>query len=473
MDPTPRIPLPEPVLEVARRLAEHGHDALLVGGAVRDALLDRPATLDFDLVTDAPTPTIRDIARATPGVRSTYDVGERFGTLGIALEPEGRLEVSRYRATALDSAAPSATRFAADARLRDLTVNAIAVDLASHTLLDPAHGRADLTANILRAPGNPRERFAEDPLRVLRAARFAAELGFDLDPATAAALPAAAPDLARTAAERIREELTKLLLAPHAPTGLELLHECGALATVLPEVAALDGLTQPTFHDLDVLAHTIQAVGLAPPTPTLRWATLLHDVGKAPTRSVDPSGRIRFLGHAQAGADIAAAVLARLRFPVADARAITHLVATHMRLGEIDLDNPRSVDRAVRKLDLRAGGPEPHLLATTEDAVELTLADFAATAHRAEAPALRERLETAIAASRERGTHRAVVSPISGGDIMRAFDLTEGPSVGVAKRAVERAVERGDLSAGDIEGAYAVAEAALAARNPGDPGRDA
>ncbi|MBW6469568.1 MAG: CCA tRNA nucleotidyltransferase, partial [Coriobacteriia bacterium] len=276
--------VPEPVLAIGRALHERGRDAVLVGGAVRDALLG-VASADWDLVTDAPAGEVRAVAGHTPGVRSLYDVGKRFGTLGIALEGGGTLEVSPYRAEALQAATLD-ERFAADAALRDFTINAIGVDLATGALLDPVGGRADLAGRVLQAPGDPHERLAEDPLRVIRAARFVAELGFELEAATRDALPGAAPALDRVAVERVREELTRLLVAPFAPRGLEVLHESGALAVVLPEVAALDGVTQPTFHDLDVLAHTIQAVGLAPATPVLRWATLLHDVGKPPTRTV-------------------------------------------------------------------------------------------------------------------------------------------------------------------------------------------
>jgi hypothetical protein len=263
MDPTLLTSVPGPVLDIGRELHERGLDAVLVGGAVRDALLGT-ASADWDLVTDAPAEEVRDIAARTGGVRSLYDVGRRFGTLGIALEDGGTLEVSRYRPDALPAATPG-ERFAADAAQRDFTINAIGVDLATGDCSTQSAAEADLARRLLRAPGDPAERFAEDPLRTIRAARFVAELGFELEDATRGALRDAARGLERIAPERVREELTRLLVAPFAPEGLRVLHESGALAVVLPEVAALDGVTQPTFHDLDVLAHTIQATGLAPP----------------------------------------------------------------------------------------------------------------------------------------------------------------------------------------------------------------
>ena len=299
-------------------------------------------------------------------------------------------------------------------------------------------------------------------MRVLRAARFAAQLGFGIEPATLAALPDAAPRLAEIAVERVRDELTKLLVSPNAATGLEVLRDTGALAVVLPEVAVLEGLTQPTFHDLDVLSHTIQAVGLAPPTPVLRWATLLHDAGKGPTRSVEPSGRIRFFRHAKVGADLAEDVCGRLRFSGAESRAIVHLVAEHMRLGDTNLDNPRSVDRAVRKLDLPvASANPPRMLVTAEDALEIVIADFAATAHRAEASALRRRLEAAIAASRVRGTATPTRSPLSGYELMRELGIHRGKQVGCAKQAIEAAMREGALTEDDREGALSIARQAL------------
>jgi poly(A) polymerase len=445
---------------LAEALVAAGHDALLVGGAVRDALLGRP-TGDLDLVTDATPDQVRELAGDAYWARRTYPLGERFGTLGVVLADGTAVEVTRYREDALQ-AATTPGRFAEDAAHRDFTINAMAVDLASHALLDPLRGRSDLEKGLLRAPGSPAERLAEDPVRVLRAARFAAQLGFDIENGTADALRGATPRLAEVAVERVRDELTKLLTAPDAASGLRVLLECGALSVVLPEVAVLDGVTQPTFHDLDVLAHTIQAVGLAPPTPVLRWATLLHDVGKAPTRTVEPDGRIRFFRHAKVGARIAEDVCRRLRFSNAETAAIVHLVAEHMRLGETVFDNPRAVDRAVRKLDLRVVSAQPpRTLVTAEDAVELVLADFGATAHRADASRLRSRLEAAVAESRTRGTHTRVVSPISGRELMRELGIERGKKVGIAKRAIERAIENGDLAPGDRDHALQIARRSL------------
>ncbi len=466
MDPVPHselppglMELPPGVLTVARALAAAGHDCVLVGGAVRGALLGEPSPPDLDLATDATPEQVRAALACVPGVRSIYALGERFGTVGVALDDRTVLEITTLRC----AEGSLAQRFAADAALRDFTVNAMGLDVVSRALLDPTGGREDLAAGVLRAPGDPAQRFADDPVRVLRAARFVAQLGFVLDPSTAAAMPPIAPRLAGVAVERIRDELTKLLRGPHVAAGLTVLHESGALAVVLPEVAALDGVSQPSFHDLDVLAHTIQTVAAAPATRALRWSALLHDTGKAPTRSVDPDGRIRFLGHAKESARIAEQIASRLRFSNADRGAIAHLVGEHMRLGELHLTNPRAVDRAVRKLDFWERGAATGIpLVTAEDALELTLADFSATAHRDETARVRAQLAQAVAASRDRGTLQAPRSPLSGDELMAALGLDEGPAIGIATRAILAALEAGTLSPDDREGTLQIARQALA-----------
>lgn len=456
MDTHLDIDLPPGVVALVRELAISGHDALLVGGAVRDALLGR-ATADFDLVTDASPKDVRMLANRCAGVDAIYPLGERFGTLGIALEGGGVLEVTRYREAAL-VARQTQERFALDASVRDFTINALGLVWSERRVLDPVGGLADLKAGVLRAPGNAAERFAEDPIRVLRACRFAAELGFDVHESTRAEMLAHAPRLENIAVERVREELSKLLVGRFVAEGLRLALATGVLDEVLPEAAALDGVTQPSFHDLDVLAHTIQTVENTPARRDLRWAALLHDVGKAPTRTIEDDGRIRFFKHAQVGAAIAEGVCRRLKMPNAETAAIVHLVETHMRLGEVNVGNPRSVDRAVRKLDLWAGSQR---LVTAEDALQLTLADFSATAHRNEAEEVRQTLDTALSESRERGTRRPLRSPLSGQELMGAFGLNEGPEVGQLKRAIEAAIANGELRPDDRDGAMAVAHEAM------------
>ena len=463
----PDTELSEDARALARALLDAGHDAVVVGGAVRDSLMGRGVT-DVDLVTDATPDQIRSLTHGVDWARSTYAVGERFGTLGVVLSDGGVVEVSRYREPALIGTT-TAERFAADAELRDFTVDAMGFDLSTGELLDPLDGRIDIHDMLLRAPEDPAARFAEDPLRVLRAARLVAELGFDVEAATFEAVAGAALGLEDVAVERIRDELTKLLVSSHPGRGLDQASRSGALAVVLPEVAALDGVEQPTFHDLDALAHTIQTVQNVAPTPVLRWAALLHDVGKGPTRSVEADGRIRFFGHSKVGAVLAEAICRRLRLSKADTAAIVHLVQEHMRLGELDVDNDRAVDRAVRKLDARQRGADTgQPLVSAEQVLELTMADFEATAHRDEAEPVRRRLAEAIAASRQRGTETAVTSPLSGDELMKALNINEGEGVGLAKKAIEAAILNGTLNVDDRARALDVARNALLRRPRGE-----
>jgi putative nucleotidyltransferase with HDIG domain len=361
--------------------------------------------------------------------------------------------------------------------LRDIPVNAMGIDLATDVgervgrgeadatappvLLDPTGGREDLAARLLRAPGAPAERFAEDPLRVVRLARFVSQLGFEVEPATLDAARSAAPALAGVAVERVRDELTKLLLGRYPAQGLRVALETGTLAVVLPEVAAMDGVTQPTFHDLDVFAHTVQAVSLVPPTHALRWAALLHDVGKVPARSVEPDGRIRFFGHPRIGARIAEEVCQRLRMSNAQIASIVHLVREHMRLGDLHVHNRRAVDRAVRRLDLwERGSARDRPLVSAEDAVALAVADFGATAARERTSEVRSVLEGVIAASRERGTGTRPRPVLSGTQVMKELGLAEGPQIGAAVRAVDEAVAAGRLGPGDHREAIEIARRA-------------
>lgn len=479
------IQVPEPLHELTAALRERDYDAMLVGGCVRDALLGLPIA-DFDLVTDAPTPLVRDLAERIAQVSAVYPIGERFGTIGLALEGGTTAEATLLRdggagaagaaggpqaaaagdgaqAAAGDTLLTLAERFGADAALRDLTINAIAATIPDGELLDPVAGAADLRAGVLRAPGDPAGRFADDPLRVVRVARFTSTLGFAVEDATRAAMSLVAPELSRVAVERVRDELTKLLLGSDPAAGLRLLRDSGALAVLLPEVQALVGMAQPSFHDLDGFEHTAETVALAPATSVMRWAALLHDAGKPPCTTVEADGRIRFFHHAQEGARIARGVCERLRFSTDDTRAIEHLVATHMRFGELDTANDRATDRAVRALDLWAGtgGPGTARLVTAEAALELMLADLGATAGRGGVPQARAVLAAAIARSRERGTHAPARSPIGGRGLMRELGVEEGPQLGEMLRAITDAIEAGELAPEDRAGALRVARGVL------------
>lgn len=321
-------PLREGAVEVVRRLRAAGHPAYFAGGCVRDRLLGRPIA-DYDIATGArPDDVERLFERTVP-------VGRSFGVV-VVLLGDRSYQVATFRRDGpyLDGRRPEAVTFAdakADAERRDFTINGMFHDPIEDRLHDFVGGRKDLEARVLRAIGDPGARFGEDALRLLRAVRFAAQLGFSIDPATDAAITRLAPTIGRVSAERIAEELRKLLPDPGRVAGLELLHRSGLLREILPEVAAMEGVPQPPeYHpEGDVWTHTKLAMkALERPTFLVALATLLHDVGKPPTMT--KTDRIRFNGHDALGATMAKAIGRRLKLPNDEVDTLEWLVGRHL-----------------------------------------------------------------------------------------------------------------------------------------------
>lgn len=321
---------------VAEALKQHGFRGLIVGGAVRDMLLGKRAA-DIDMVTDADP---GELAHIFPQMKF---VGAAFGVALVPVE-NGEIEVASARSERfyLDGRHPekvSFTRdFAADAARRDFTINALMYDPLSGELLDFTGGEADLTRGILRTVGAAQTRFAEDHLRMLRAIRFAAKTGFTIAPECWEAICHLAPATAQLSGERVREELTAMLLSPRPAEAFELLEKSGILAILLPEIARLRHVAQPPqFHpEGDVLTHTfIMLRHMTMPSAQLGWSVLLHDVGKADTASVDETGRIRFFGHETRGAEMVPAIAERLHFSRRDCELCTNAVRNHMRFASV------------------------------------------------------------------------------------------------------------------------------------------
>jgi poly(A) polymerase len=332
---------------ICAELRQHGYRALLVGGCVRDHLLGRPA-LDFDVATDAPPETLRALF---PGADL---VGAHFGVV-LVRRDHAQVEVATFRSDQAysDGRRPDRVRFQRDPRedalRRDFTINALFLDPATGEVLDYTGGLADLRAGRIRAIGDPAARFAEDHLRLLRAVRFAARLGFTIEEDTAHAIRRHAPLVRKVAAERVRDELTRILTEGGARRGFELLDELGLLAEVLPEVAAMKGVAQPPeFHpEGDVWTHTLLMLErLEQPSPALAWGVLLHDAGKPVTFRV--AERIRFDGHVEAGVEIAKAIARRLRFSAAESEQLVALVAHHLRFKDAPRMNPSTLKRFLR-----------------------------------------------------------------------------------------------------------------------------
>lgn len=417
--------LPASVCRIAGALAAAGHPAFLVGGAVRDHLLGREP-VDFDLATPAPPAAVLACfpeAVADDAAFGRVLVGD-IDVLTLRREAE-------YR----DRRRPSRVRFTTSLRLdlarRDFTINAMAVDLVDGTLHDPLAGRADLARGLLRTVGAARRRLEEDALRILRAVRLRAELGLSYHPALAAALTETAPSLAAISAERIGDELQRLLLAPGCGVGLRDLVRHRLLGVILPECLPMVGLAQPTpMHQFDVWEHSVRAVETVAPTLELRWAALLHDVGKPATIGRDASGATHFYGHERVGAALAAELLRRLRLPARQLRRICALIGHHMfHYG------PETRPGAARRL-LLALGPDG-----VRDLLELRRADRQASRWGAGYGPEGERLLEHCRRILDAGERLGLTDlAIDGHDVMTVLGIGPGPAVGQTLRALHRMV---------------------------------
>lgn len=340
-------------LSLAKRLAEAGFQAFWVGGCVRDAWLGQ-APSDYDIATDATPDEIEQL------FRKTIPVGKQFGVV-MVLEAGHEYQVATFRAEAdyTDGRRPGSVRFTdarEDAMRRDFTINGLFYNPLADVQYDWVGGQADLDARRIRTIGDPAERFGEDRLRLLRAVRFAAQLGFEIDPATFAAVQQHAAAIREVSAERIRDELLKLFRPPHAARGLDLLHESRLLPEVLPELASTIGCEQPPkYHpEGDVFTHIRLMLSHLPGDAgtTLIWSVLMHDIAKPATQSRD-EGRIRFLGHEKVGAVMTLEIMNRLRFPKANSAVVKTCVRHHMQLKDAQRMRPATL----RKLFLRPTFP--------------------------------------------------------------------------------------------------------------------
>lgn len=339
-------------LSIVRTLRAAGFTAYWAGGCVRDMLMGRPPK-DYDIATTA---TPDEVAALFP---KTVAVGKAFGVIQVHAEG-ATYEVATFRREAdyADGRRPSSVAFCApeeDARRRDFTINGLFYDPVDETVLDFVGGRADIEARIIRTIGRPEERLGEDYLRMLRAARLAAVLEFAIEPGTADAVRRSAALLTRVSAERIQQELTRLLMeAPRAGQGLVLLRELGLLSIILPEVDAMHGQEQPeAFHpEGDVFTHTVKMLDtMEERSVPLAYAVLLHDVAKPLTacRTIEDDGseRIRFNNHARLGADVAGNILRRLKLPSRVIEDVVEAIGNHMRFMDVQRMRPATLRRLV------------------------------------------------------------------------------------------------------------------------------
>ncbi len=333
-------------------LRDAGHQAYLVGGCVRDLVLGREPA-DYDVATDARPERVQQL------FPESVAVGAQFGVI-IVVEDSAQIEVATFRSDLgySDGRHPDRVIYTRspeeDVRRRDFTINGLLLDPRTGQVLDFVGGQDDLRAGLVRAIGEPGQRFREDKLRMVRAVRFAARFAYAIEPATLAAIRQLAPEVTQVSSERLRDELTKLLTEGAARRGFELLDETCLLAVVLPEVAKMKGVEQPAqFHpEGDVWTHTrLMLEKLARgASPTLAWGVLLHDVGKPPTFT-PPSGpgdRIRFDEHVEVGTRMAEEICRRLRFSNDVTEQVAALVAHHLRFKDVFEMRPATLKRFVR-----------------------------------------------------------------------------------------------------------------------------
>ena len=405
--------------EIARRLREAGHVAYFAGGCVRDVLRGQMSK-DIDIATDARPDTVQKL------FPRTYAVGAHFGVI-VVLENEFQFEVATFRSDGayLDGRRPVEVHFATaeeDAARRDFTINGMFFDPEKNEVIDFVGGRADLEKRVIRAIGDPAQRFAEDRLRLLRAVRFATVLEYEIEPATWDAVVAQAATIKEISAERIREELVRIFLSPQRVRGWDLLDASGLMRAILPELEAMKGCEQPPqFHpEGDVFRHTRIMLELLPPTASLPlvFSVLFHDIGKPPTSQVDEEGRIRFNGHDRVGAEMTEAIMERLRFSRAEIEATVEAVRQHMVFK--DVPNMR-----VAKLKRFMARP------TFEDELELHRVDCASS------HGMMENYEFLQQKKKEFANEPIIPPPLVRGDDLITLGLKPGPHFGEILEAVE------------------------------------
>jgi tRNA nucleotidyltransferase (CCA-adding enzyme) len=433
-----RDQVPDDVLAVCRRLHAAGHEAHLVGGGVRDMLLGRvPA--DFDVATDAVPEAVVDLFGKTFAIPT----GLKHGTVTVLTNtaPPRHVEVTTFRGEGayLDGRRPSSVTYVKsltdDLSRRDFTMNAVAYDPLADAVTDPFGGQGDLSQGLIRAVGDPTARFREDGLRPMRAVRQAAQLAFDIDPPTQAAIAPTLDVFRKVSAERIRDELLKMLGAPQPSRGLRLMQVTGLMGEVIPELLEGVGCTQNRFHKHDVFDHTLHVVDDTQGDPIRRLGALLHDVGKPRARQPREGapGEYSFFQHEYVGAQMADDICRRLKLANAERERVIGIVRNHMFFY-----SPEWTDGTVRRFVRRVGGHE-----ALDDLFALRAGDVTGRGFgedpENELGALRERVAEVAA---EDAVMKVTDLAINGGDVMRVLKVPPGRIIGeVLEKVLERVID--------------------------------
>lgn len=438
--------------DLGSAFAAAGHELYLVGGSVRDAVLARLSP-DLDFATDARPEQVQKIVR--PWADAVWDTGIEFGTIGVG-KGDYRLEITTFRADSYDQVSRNpevrfGDRIDDDLVRRDFTVNAMAVRITAGGLgefLDPLGGLVALRAGILDTPAAPSVSFGDDPLRMLRAARFVSQLGFTVAPRVRAAIDDMAPQLTRISAERVAAELDKLMLGRDPVGGIDLLVQTGMGAVVLPEIGGMQMAIDEHHQHKDVYQHSLtvlrQAIGLEDPESgadlVLRWAALLHDIGKPATRRHEPNGGVSFHHHEVVGAKMVRKRMRALKYSKQMVDDVSQLVFLHLRFH--GYGDGKWTDSAVRRYVTDAGPLLPRLH-------KLVRADCT-TRNQRRAARLRanyDQLEERIAELAAQEDLARVRPDLDGNQIMALLDIPAGPEVGEAWRYLkELRLDRGPMS---------------------------
>ena len=449
-------------LRAATRGTEYDGRLFLVGGFVRDQVMGLPSPGDdIDLVLEGDALALAKFLRARRAADHEPVVYPRFGTAMVVVEGRDvELVTARVESYAPDSRKPDVVEpgtLLEDAKRRDFTINTLLQSLHTGEITDPlGRAYADLGARIIRTPTDPLLTFQDDPLRMLRAVRFAARFGFTIEPFTWKAIRQSAERLAIISGERIRDEFCKTLMTARPTLGLELLRDSGLLAQFAPELMEMVGVTQNEFHTYPVWDHTLVALDSLPPDAslTLRLATLFHDVGKPSTKGVGEDGRVHFYSHQEVGAEMTRRWMNRLKFSNDEISAVTRLVAQHMRIGEY---RPAWTDAAVRRL-MRDLGPQ------LDDLFEIHRVDVSALAPGHTDISRAAELRARMRPIQEAQDISTLTSPLDGQELMARLGLPPGRRLGEVKEYLTGEVVEGRLAPDDKAGAERLARELVARR---------
>ena len=450
-------------MAVGERIRDAGGELYIVGGWVRDVVINGVAPSDIDFATDL---LPDQVEAAMHGLGTVYTMGKKHGTIGVRV---GGItaEITTYRDDTYDGLGhePKEITFVKDLNgdllRRDFTINSMAVSLVPEpagVLIDPFGGMRDIRKKLIRTPRHPEKSMWEDPLRMMRAVRFAAWLDFELEEALRRVIREQADRLELISWERRREELEKILVSPNPGMGIKNLIDLGLMAHVIPEVCDMAGVLQPKkFHRGDVLVHTLVALTNTPPDPLLRRAVLFHDIGKPATFERDSDGKISFINHPQVGARITRRAMQRLKYSNYDIDATCFLVRQHMRPFDYQRDwGDKPVIRFIRDCQLEKGGKA---LVPLEAVFEIAVADMLGgnadetDLIRTRVVALKQRVDEILC----REPVLQPKSPIDGNEIMGEFGLEPGPMVGRVKDYLVNLVGEGELAQDDREKALQLA----------------